>query len=177
MWHTGLRHADASKLLVQNIQAVNQAGLDPFHGWYLTVGLTKTSKASGVSRVLRLRDDGTDASPQACLRELKACLQCLSITLTTGLLFAAITTKGKHATLGPQATTYKTAEHYFNMVQTLAEIPLGITLHSFHGSKAAMDRDRGKTLATICEEMDWTMATLNEYLGGRRPVSMPILVE
>ena len=176
MWHTGLRHADASKLLVQRIQMVGPDS-DNFLGWYLHVGLTKTSKQSGKTRIIKIEDDRTAASPQACLYTLRRCLEKLSLPLHTGLLFIAINSNKGYPKLGPSATTYKAAEHYFDKVKELAEVPAGVKLHSFHGSKAAMDMKKGASTEQICETMDWTVGTLHEYLDGRPPVSMPVLAD
>jgi hypothetical protein len=141
------------------------------------VGLTKTSKQSGIKRILKIQDDGLAASPQACLSVLRQCLRSMSLELREGYLFSAITCRGGYPRLGPDPTTYKTAESYFDMVKDLTGVPASVKLHSFHGSKAAMDLGRGASTEEICEDMDWTIGTLHEYLDGRTPITMPVLVE
>ena len=179
MWHTGLRHADVSKVLIQSIQMVTNLAPhpEPFHEWYLHVGLTKTSKQSGIKRVLRIHDDGSAASLQACLSILRQCLRSMSLELRDGYIFAAITCRDGYPRLGPDPATYKTAENYFDMVKDLTGVPAGVKLHSFHGSKAALDLARGASTEDICEDMDWTMGTLHEYLDGRIPITMPVEVK
>jgi hypothetical protein len=179
MWHTGLRHADASNLLVQRIHTIMVPGPHPkpFKGWHIHVGLTKTSKRSGKSRILIVEDDGTAASPQSCLYVLRRCLEKMSLQLQTGLLFASISLKAGYPKLGPNATTYKAAEHFLEKVKEMAGVPSGVKLHSFHGSKAAMDMKKGASTEQICEDMDWSIGTLHEYLDGRPPFSMTALAE
>lgn len=165
MWQTGLRNEDTINLLTQNIVPFAEPNRK---GWHLHVGVTKTGRRVSQARILTMVDDGSEDSPMAAYATLTRTLQPLGLALGPGPLFFRL---GKPVKGGP-SWEYDYCYRRLTALASKTTIPVGITPHSFHGSRGAADRARGVPAETTCDELDWTLATYGAYLDGQPVRSM-----
>lgn len=172
-WHTGLRARDALRILCQQISIRERDG----EKWLeLRVLVTKTRHDSRGERRLMIKYSKRFGALSRVLNGYKALLRRAGAPhLVTGYLFANVVAVGGRNSarwLYRGVLTQPVAAGRFSKILEAANLTLEITLHSWHGSFAARERERGVPRAVTCARTDWTEGTYNEYLGGREPIGL-----
>jgi integrase len=172
-WHTGLRARDALRILCQQISEGERDGKK----WLeLRVLVTKTRHDSRGERRLVIKCSKSFGALSRILSGYKALLRRAGAPhLTTGYLFANVVAIGGRKCsrwLYRGVLSQPVAAGRFSRILEAARLTLEITLHSWHGSFAARERERGVPKAVTCARTDWTEGTYDEYLEGREPIGL-----
>lgn len=170
MWSTGLRAADALRLLRQDIEFAELSDGPTTRCWYLHTSGSKTEGVPGASRLFQLFDDGSPTVPMAAWSAYSAALNSLGLALPNGPLFRDISADGEWL----DVATYKTLAARFKVYTARLGLPQSMTLHGFHGSHAAEREAEGVPRPEVCREMAWQESTRAHYVDGRTIMSMAV---
>jgi integrase len=163
MWSTGLRAADALRLLKQDIEFAELSDGPTTHCWYMHTSGSKTEGVPGASRLFQLFDDGSSTVPMAAWSAYTSALNRIGIVPLNGPLFRDISSEGEWLNVA----TYKTMAARFKSYTAKLGLPPSMTLHGFHGSHAAEREAEGVPRPEICREMSWQESTRAHYVDGR----------
>ena len=170
LWHSGLRARDALALLVQNVELYTLAG---DAGMYVHVGKSKTAKkVTDTHRIVIKGPPGDADSPRSALAALKASLDELGLTLLPGKLFRRVYSTADGSARFGATPTWDYMEARFRARTKALAIPTTVTLHSFHGSRAAREAASGVPAQDTCTDMSWSLGMYDHYTAGRTPLTM-----
>lgn len=189
LWGSGLRPTEATRVAGAHVTlfdlAVAEASPcapvapDRQRGWYLHVGVTKTSERAGSSkpsRRLTIYDDGSLASPAVALLRCQESLSHVGLDLGRGHWFRPLVTAEDGSVSFGERLEYADLRPRFESWASLAGFPVAVSLHSFHGSRAARERAQGIPAEDTCREMgDWSMDMYEHYTGGRSALTIASL--
>lgn len=188
LWHSGFRCADALRLHFCAIRLFDNSVLPglkgPIHastGPGMSIDVTRSKTVSAPSGARRTTIwDGVDPVPTStCLGLYLSELRALGFVESElrGPLFRKVllTEEGTHVFGGPCTWNDMSSAYVRHLARAgLAEPALArhISLHSFHGSRAARERAAGVPAADTCQAMGWSLEMYNHYCEGREPLTL-----
>ena len=172
LWNTGLRASDALRLEASQLQLF-QGGV------YVAVAVSKGSgKSTGAHRIT-VRDPPASKmlfAASTSYRQWTAAVEALGLDPRTQSPFASAVMGEDGAVVGLQPCSWKDmhARHQSWMSAAgFSETARNrVTLHSFHGSRAARERDQDVSPQQTCEDMHWSMQMYEHYTKGRDPLTL-----
>lgn len=174
LWHSGLRAADALRLTVQQL-SVLPADHPQCGALVIQVGVAKTaSKPSHAHGLIvppsAVSDPGCLLN---CLARYKSALSHLGLTLVSGRLFRTIihVEEDNRCEWG-SPMEWRECHFRFRAWCGFWAIPPLVSLHSFHGSRAAREAQLGVPREETCKNMRWTLDSYAHYVDGRSPLSV-----
>lgn len=171
MWFTGLRAADALRVLAQQVDVVASGGARVF---VCSVFVTKTAKSAKQRRVLRVAGDAAlpHSLPALYVMYRDYCAL-LSVPLQPGPLFSKLASRGPtELAWSPDALTQPCMAGRFRALLDVAGLPHAITMHSCHASRMRSLLDAGTPVSRVCAQLDTTPATLRRYTQNRAALSL-----
>jgi len=142
-------------------------------GWYVNVGVTKGRDKK--ARRITIRDDGTPCSPVWVWTCYVEALGRLGLDVGGGELFRALVPMEDGSVVFGDRLEYAAVAARMEAWLKVAGFPVEarITLHSFHGSRAARERAAGVPKEQTCKDMgDWDPDMYEHYTGGREPLTV-----
>ena len=179
LWDSGLRAGDAIKLNASQFSFLGPAPGLPYGSVSIDVTVFKTSggKLKNAARV-EIPGRAGSHTVTATWKAYSASLDDLDITEEErhGRMFRRITAldDGSHR-LGVQVQWSDMADVYSDRVSAMG-VPLAkarlITLHSYHGSRAAREKAMGIPKEETCRNMCWSVEMYDYYTEGREPLTL-----
>lgn len=162
LWHTGLRHSDATRLHSQSVH------LDATGRLSIQVGVTKTGRRVHHARTLTFEaSDKAYDLPRTWVR-YKSALEKFGLPLEPGHLFNCPKLNAKSRTRSWGGTfSWSKCDTRLAMHVERAGLPRSTKPHSFHGSHAKYDYESGVAMETTLHEMSWSSSSYRHYLRGR----------
>lgn len=176
LWETGLRASEAMRLLRQHIRqsSVSEKGGRPIAVWDLHIALTKTAAAASQARVIRIVDDGSQYSPINAWLVFNDAAGALGLEVEDGPVFRDLRSRDADdaPSWGHQCEWKDLSAAFKQHLLALGFADKTASLHSFHGSKGARDKELGVPPLVTCKAMDWSIEMYKRYTDGRTPVSL-----
>jgi hypothetical protein len=177
LWETGFRAADALHLTYQAVLPVlTPGGLK--RGLSLTVTRAKRIAKPGDTFTIIVWDNGSRYSLAAAYRVYQSSLDELRISKSerNGPLFRGIMSGeegGVHLQAGcAWAMLDKRYSDRLIQLRFTPEARAHMTLHSFHGSRAAREKMMGIPRSDTCASMRWSTKSYDYYTEGRVAMSV-----
>jgi len=177
LWETGLRAADALRLLHQAVTPVWSSD-GKTRGLAVNVARAKAVLSLDKTYVVTVWDTESDYTAVKAYRMYQSALEKLNIlpAQRNGSLFRSfVVAEDSTVTLGARCTWAAFDRLYEARLRDLgfpAEARRHLTLHSFHGSRAAREMLAGIVPSVTCASMHWSMEMYLYYTKGRVPTSM-----
>lgn len=182
LWNSGLRCADALRLHASAVR-VFSAALNPatsLVGPGLTVDITRSKTVAKGDKAYRITlwDNDAAVGTSELLGLYQHELRALGLPSTSlvGPLFRKVSLSDEDVpqlgavSLWADLTKAYNA-HLARAGMALPELHRHITLHSFHGSRAARERAMGIDAQVTCSAMGWSLDMYHYYTNGREPLT------
>ena len=183
LWNSGMRCGDAlhlhSSAVTTFASALNPSTGLSSAGLYIDVTTSKTISRSVQAHRVTVWDDSNPLGTSVLWRLYQHEL------LSTGLPNSALTGPVfRRPTLDPHGVPLLVTKCTWHVINTLFEAHLSlagldkpelrrhISLHSFHGSRAARERRLGIPPGVTCRAMAWSLTMYNYYTDGREPLTI-----
>lgn len=181
LWDSGLRASDALSLHASQLMFFGPSDEAPNGGLYLLVNTTKTTASlKDVHRITITFDQEGRSLPT--IYELwqlyDKCLNDLDFTEAdkAGRLFRVLKRDQAGVAELREACSWRTMnDRYEKVLASLgfkSSVAVHITLHSFHGSRAARERRKGIPKENTCASMLWSEEMYDYYTEGREPLTL-----
>ena len=177
MWGTGFRAADALGLRVPQLRFVGASKEHPRAHVVVRVTSSKSVRAAGDAYEVTVLEDADPDGERYTLRTawhlyLNALEKAgLDTAGTAGPLFRAFVEKEDGSVAAGPALECATAARSFGRTLTRAGLSAAdigrLTLHSYHGSRAARDKQAGVPPEETVRNMNWSMEMYLLYTSGR----------
>ncbi len=182
LWNSGMRAGDALRLQAAALRIFadveNPATGRVSNGIFIDVTLGKTVTHSDKARRVTIWDNGDQIGPSVLLRLYQRELAALGLEpreLAGPLFRRAFFTDEGHPALGVRCTWAELdrahSRHLGRAGMADPELCRHISLHSFHGSRAAREKLQGVPPELTCADMLWSLSMYTYYTGGRQPLS------
>ena len=176
LWETGLRAGDALRLMAQAVTPISDdCGRG---GLQLKVVRAKRVLCDNDQYTMVVWDSGTKFALPKVYKIYMTALDALAILPLErhGPLFRGISVTDEGVgVLGSGCAWAEIDRHYKDTLTGLkfpAEVRRHVTLHSFHGSRAARERAQGIPPEETCRSMHWSRDMYDYYTEGRIPMSV-----
>lgn len=178
LWNSGLRAGDALRLNVAQVTLFEPSKSSPVGGAYIDV--TKAKAQINVLNPHRITifDDGTPYAFNKLwlLYDTYVSEHGLFAGVPAGPLFRKfLRDSDGNAMPGPRVPWFEMDRRYKSLTAELHWTPNVLrllTLHSFHGSRAAREKAAGVPREETCTNMRWSIEMYEYYTSGREPLTV-----
>ena len=188
LWSSGLRCGDALRMQFGAIRLFDDGpsgrsggGMDAGRGAGMTVDVTraKSIKRQKDAHRITLWDDGDPLGPSRCLQlymhELKE-FGFADCDLRGSVFKRVLVADDGGPAFGSVSPWSELAGAYYKHLARIGldtpELRRHITLHSWHGSRAAREKRMGIPPEDTCKAMCWSMEMYLYYTEGREPLTI-----
>lgn len=142
-------------------------------GWYIHPTVLKTGRTVKNVRRVTVFADGSGYSVSDVVRLYQTVLDEMDLPYSRSFVFRSFT-ELDDGTFKWNAAAWTKAEVWarFAKMRAAAGIPEWVTLHSFHGSRAAREAKLGIPREVTCHYMGWSEKMYAHYVDGREPLVM-----
>jgi hypothetical protein len=180
LWGSGLRALDALRLNTSQLRLYDTG--PGGKGAYLDVTLSKSGASANQAQRITIPDATTQPGAMfavsACWRLMEAALRAVGLETESEnrpLFSNTIGLEDGSQTWGPGCDWAPMHARHLDWLRAAGfneKAKSTVTLHSFHGSRAAREKAAGIPRADTCASMNWSPAMYEHYLGGREPLTM-----
>lgn len=170
LWESGLRASNALNLLEQQLKYFPREGAEAPR-WLVQVGVTKTARSPQAASSLVMADDGSKYSLWQARAAWLSSLDELGLAPVPGQLFRDVLCLEDGATAFGGRAKWAVMDRRFRAVLSAVGVPLSVTLHSFHGSRAAREAAAGVPPEVTIRGMVWSREMYDHYVKDRQVLS------
>lgn len=180
LWDSGLRASDALRLNSAQFQFFGATEDHAFGGLYLLVNKTKST--SSLDRVHRITipfpDPASTSVPNLheLWQALDMCLNELGVLERSGRMFKTFDANEDGLVAATDRCTWNEMDkRYSSILHELGvkdNSKVFLSLHSYHGSRAAREKKAGVPKHDTCASMLWSEEMYDYYTNGREPLTM-----
>ena len=178
LWNSGLRAGDALKLVAGQITATSPTATKPFGQLIVDVTRAKAGVKLGSSQRVVINSDNTRYGIVKLWQIYDALLNELGCSEDEkrGPLFRNITVGDDGSCEMGARHLWSRMDKRYKAILALARIPAAVvklvSLHSYHGSRAAREKAQGVPKAETCRNMHWSLEMYEYYTSGRTPLTI-----
>ena len=176
LWNTGLRAGDALRLMAGSITLFDATAAHPHGGVYIRLHKTKRGVSLDDPHRITVPCDGTRYSLKRLVQLFMSVTHSVMDTELVGPLFRKYQRTADAVVVASTRATWDEMDRRFKL--TLERVSPGsnllrqVTMHSFHGSRAAREALAGIPRAETCAAMRWSEQMYDYYTQGREPLTI-----